>query len=59
MFITLGQGAILAVLIERESCAISARRAQENAPVNSGFKFRHSANIRALPNSPAVHPSYR
>ena len=40
MFITRGQGAILAGLIEHE------RDFWSTAVINSEFKFRHSANIR-------------
>src|SRR4029077_19941685 len=35
------------------------RNSQGTAAISSEFKFRHNVNTLALPNSPAVRPSYR
>ena len=37
----------------------TVRNSQETAAISSEFKFRHNVNTLALPNSPAVRPSYR
>jgi AcrR family transcriptional regulator len=37
----------------------TVRNSQQTAAISSEFKFRHNVNTLALPNSPAVRPSYR